>query len=58
MMADAERGKRFILVVDNDMAVLKKVEKVLRKNEYEVHLATDGALAINRALASSWTRIG
>jgi CheY-like chemotaxis protein len=51
-MADAAKGKRFILVVDNDMAVLKQVEKTLRKNEYEVHLATDGALAINRALAS------
>lgn len=48
----AEKGKRFVLVVDNDMAVLQKVEKTLQKKEYEVHLATDGALAINRALAA------
>jgi CheY-like chemotaxis protein len=52
MAADGDKSKRFILVVDNDMAVLRKVENALRKNEYEVHLATDGALAINRALAS------
>lgn len=48
----AEEKKRFILVVDNDMSVLQKVEKTLQKKAYEVHLATDGALAINRALTS------
>jgi DNA-binding response OmpR family regulator len=52
MAESAGKGKRFILVVDNDMAVLKQVENTLRRNDYEVHLATDGALAINRALAS------
>ena len=41
-----------ILVVDNDVTVLQKVEKVLKKSGYEVEVATDGALAINRALAS------
>jgi DNA-binding response OmpR family regulator len=41
-----------ILVVDDDVTVLQKVEKVLKKSGYEVEVATDGALAINRALAS------
>jgi CheY-like chemotaxis protein len=49
MMED--KGRRAILVVDNDMKVLQMVEKALQKNKYRVHLATDGALAINRALA-------
>lgn len=49
MMVD--KGQRSILVVDNDMKVLQMVEKALQKNKYKVHLATDGALAINRALA-------
>ncbi len=47
------QDKRFtVLVVDNDVAVLQKVEKILQKGEFEVNLATDGALAINRAIAS------
>jgi CheY-like chemotaxis protein len=41
-----------ILVVDDDVTVLQKVEKVLKKSGYEVEVATDGALAINRALSS------
>ena len=44
--------KRSFLVVDNDVNVLKKVEKTLLKNGFEANLATDGALAINRAIAS------
>jgi len=52
MAESTGKSKRSVLVVDNDMAVLKQVENALRRNEYEVHLATDGALAINRALAS------
>ena len=47
-----ETERKEILVVDNDMNVLKKVESVLHIEPFNVHLATDGALAINRALAS------
>jgi CheY-like chemotaxis protein len=41
-----------LLVVDNDLAVLQRIEAILRRAGHEVSVATDGALAINKALAA------
>jgi DNA-binding response OmpR family regulator len=41
-----------ILVVDSDLGVLQRVEAILRRVGHEVAVATDGALAINKALAA------
>jgi CheY-like chemotaxis protein len=41
-----------VLVVDNDLAVLRQVEAILRHAGHEVVVATDGALAINKAIAA------
>jgi CheY-like chemotaxis protein len=45
-------GAAVILVVDSDLAVLRDLEAVLRRAGHEVTVATDGALAINKALAA------
>ncbi len=47
-----DKSPKSILVVDNDLGVLQNVERALRSRGYQVQLATDGALAINRALAA------
>ncbi len=41
-----------ILVVESDLAVLQRVEAILRRAGHEVAVATDGALAINKAIAA------
>jgi len=41
-----------ILVVDSDLAVLREIESILRRAGHEVTVATDGALAINKALTT------
>ena len=41
-----------ILVVESDPEVLRTVEAILRRAGHDVAAATDGALAINKALAS------
>lgn len=48
----AESPAATVLVVDSDLAVLQKVEAILRRAGHEAAVATDGALAINKALAS------
>jgi CheY-like chemotaxis protein len=41
-----------ILVVESDPEVLRDIEAILRRAGHEVAVATDGALAINKALAA------
>ncbi len=41
-----------ILLVDSDLAALGEVEAILRRAGHEATVATDGALAINKALAA------
>ena len=41
-----------ILVVESDLAVLGEIEAILRRAGHDVVVATDGALAINKALAA------
>ena len=41
-----------VLVVESDLAVLGEIEAILRRAGHEVVVATDGALAINKALAA------
>jgi CheY-like chemotaxis protein len=41
-----------VLVVDGDLAVLRGIEEILRRAGHEVSVATDGALAMNTALAA------
>jgi DNA-binding response OmpR family regulator len=48
-MADAAA---LVLVAEGDPAVLRDVEAILRRAGHEVAVATDGALAINKALAA------
>jgi len=45
-------GAAPILVVESDLAVLQRVEAILRRAGHEVAVATDGALAINKAIAA------
>jgi DNA-binding response OmpR family regulator len=41
-----------VLVVESDLAVLRDIETILRRAGHEVAVATDGALAISKALAT------
>ena len=41
-----------VLVVESDLAVLRDLEAILRRAGHEVAVATDGALAVNKALAA------
>ena len=47
-MADAA----LVLVAESDPEVLREIETILRRAGHEVAAATDGALAMNRALAA------
>ena len=47
-MADAA----LVLVAEGDPAVLRDIEAILRRAGHEVAVATDGALAMNKALAA------
>ncbi len=46
-------GASHILIVDSDLTVLRDIEAILRRAGHEVAVATDGALAINKALATT-----
>jgi len=48
-MADAAA---LVLIAESDPAVLRNIEAILRRAGHEVAVATDGALAINKALAT------
>ena len=48
-MADAAA---LVLVVESDPEVLRDIEAILRRAGHEVAVATDGALAMNKALAA------
>ena len=41
-----------VLVAEGDLAVLREIEAILRRAGHEVTVATDGALAMNKALAA------
>jgi len=41
-----------VLVVESDLGVLRDVEAILRRAGHDVTVATDGALAINKALST------
>lgn len=51
-MPEATSGRRRVLIAEDEPSILLSVEFLMREAGYEVHLATDGAQALEQARAT------